>query len=73
MNFVEVPGWRRAESNHVFFSGRISNAQRLPNGNTRINEGLYGWFFEVTANGEVWEYVNPFFGPATVPDAQPDE
>jgi hypothetical protein len=51
-------------SNHFFFSSRISNAQRLPNGNTLINEGLYGRFFEVTTEGDVvWEYVNPHFGP----------
>ena len=53
-------------SSHFFFSSRISNAQRLANGNTLINEGLYGRFFEVTTEGEVvWEYVNPHFGPAT--------
>jgi len=48
-----------------FFSPRISNAQRLPNGNTLINEGSFGRFFEVTAEGDVvWEYVNPYFvGP----------
>lgn len=47
-----------------FFSPRISNAQRLPNGNTRINEGWFGRFFEVTSEGEVvWEYVSPYFGP----------
>lgn len=48
-----------------FFSPRISNAQRLPNGNTLINEGWFGRFFEVTGAGEVvWEYVNPYFtGP----------
>ena len=45
-----------------FFSPRISNAQRLPNGNTLINEGWFGRFFEVTSAGEVvWEYVNPYF------------
>jgi hypothetical protein len=55
-------------SNHFFFSSRISNAQRLPNGNTLINEGLDGRFFEVTTDGDVvWEYVNPNFGPATAP------
>jgi Arylsulfotransferase (ASST) len=56
--------WRyqeRRESN--FFSPRISNAQRLPNGNTLICEGDFGRFFEVTRDGElVWEYVNPYFG-----------
>jgi outer membrane protein assembly factor BamB len=45
-----------------FFSPRISNAQRLPNGNTLINEGWFGRFFEVSRSGEVvWEYVNPYF------------
>ena len=40
-----------------------SNAQRLPNGNTLINEASFGRFFEVTRDGEiVWEYINPFFG-----------
>lgn len=49
-----------------FFSPRISNAQRLPNGNTLVNEGNFGRFFEVTHDGEVvWEYVNPHFGPAS--------
>src|SRR5262245_15104635 len=53
-------------SRHFFFSSRISNAERLPNGNTLINEGLYGRFFEVTSGGDVvWEYVNPYFGPTT--------
>jgi len=59
-------------SQHFFFSSRISNAQRLANGNTLINDGLYGRFFEVTADGDVvWEYVNPYFGPASaVPKGQ---
>jgi len=48
-----------------FFSPRISNAQRLPNGNTLVCEGEFGRLFEVTAEGElVWEYVNPYFGGA---------
>ena len=51
-----------------FFSPRISNAQRLPNGNTLVNDGWFGRFFEVTSDGEVvWEYVNPYFGPASEP------
>ncbi len=51
-----------------FFSPRISNAQRLPNGNTLVNDGWFGRFFEVTSEGEVvWEYVNPYFGPASEP------
>ena len=51
-----------------FFSPRISNAERLPNGNTLINEGTFGRFFEVTPQGDVvWEFVNPHFGPASAP------
>jgi hypothetical protein len=50
-----------------FFSGFISGASRLPNGNTVINEGDDGTFFEVTPNKEiVWKYINPVarpFGP----------
>jgi len=46
-----------------FFSPRMGNAQRLPNGNTLINEASFGRLFEVTRDGEiVWEYVNPYFG-----------
>jgi len=44
----------------AFFSMILSNAQRLPNGNTLINEGTKGRFFEVDPNGDiVWEYINP--------------
>jgi hypothetical protein len=45
-----------------FFSHYISSAQRLPNGNTLIDEGADGRMFEVTPEHEiVWEYVSPFF------------
>lgn len=54
-----------------FFSTRIGNAQRLANGNTLINEGVFGRFFEVTPEGEtVWEYVNPHFGFERDPPAK---
>ncbi len=61
--------WEYQDANaQAFYSDRISNAQRLPNGNTLINEGMFGRFFEVTPAGEVvWEYVNPYFGPASRP------
>ena len=44
------------------------------NGNTMINEGLFGRVFDVTPDGDtVWEYVDPYFGPATAsPAAQPN-
>jgi hypothetical protein len=52
------------------WSPLIGSAQRLPNGNTLINEGLFGRFFEATPDGDtVWEYVNPYFGPATASPA----
>lgn len=42
------------------FSEAISGAQRLPNGNTLIDDGVHGTFLEVTSGGEtVWKYVNP--------------
>ena len=42
------------------FSPFISSAQRLPNGNTLIDQGADGIFLEVTSEGEtVWEFVNP--------------
>lgn len=44
-----------------FYSQLISNAQRLPNGNTLICEGCCCRLFEVTPEKEVvWEYYAPF-------------
>jgi hypothetical protein len=49
-----------AENPTDFFSYLISSAQRQPNGNTLITEGLLGHIFEVDAEGEiVWEYNLP--------------
>jgi hypothetical protein len=43
-----------------FFSRFISGAWRAPNGNTVINSGGQGMFFEVTPDKEiVWKYMNP--------------
>ena len=43
-----------------FFASEISGAQRLPNGDTLICDGIHGILFEVTAKGEtVWKYINP--------------
>ena len=47
----------------TFFSSFVSNAQRLPNGNTLINEGMQGRIFQVTPGGDVaWEYHSPYTG-----------
>ena len=49
-----------------FFSGFISGAQRLPNGNTLICEGANSRFFEVTPENEiVWEFTNPYDTPTS--------
>ncbi len=55
------PIWTYVASNPTdFYSGTISSAQRLPNGNTLVCAGENGWFFELTSDGEiVWEYINP--------------
>ena len=48
-----------------FHSSFVSNAQRLPNGNTLITEGMRGRLFQVTPSGDiVWEYQSPFEAPA---------
>ena len=57
-----------------FYAKFISGAQRLPNGNTLIDDGTHGVFFEVTSPGEtVWKYVNPVAagGPLTQGDPVP--
>lgn len=54
-SYQDSPSWN-------FFSANVSGAQRLPNGNTLITEGLFGRIFEVTPERDiVWEYVNPYF------------
>lgn len=51
----------------TFYSSFISGAQRLPNGNTLICEGVSGRIFQVTPQGEIiWEYVSPHFGKMTL-------
>jgi hypothetical protein len=54
--------WEYAgEPPEQFFSGHISGAERLPNGNVLICEGASGRVFEITHRGEtVWEWVTPF-------------
>jgi hypothetical protein len=42
------------------YSDAISGAQRLPNGDTLICDGIHGTLTEVTIDGEIgWKYVNP--------------
>jgi hypothetical protein len=50
-----------------YFTSFVSNAQRLPNGNTLIDEGMNGRIFQITPTGDiVWEYVTPFVGHSMV-------
>jgi hypothetical protein len=50
-----------------FHSSFISDARRLPNGNTFVDEGMNGRFFQITPVGEiVWEYISPYFGRAAL-------
>jgi hypothetical protein len=52
-----------AENKKDFYSGFISGATRLPNGNTMICEGATGRFFEVNREGtKLWQHINTFGG-----------
>ncbi|MDP6179053.1 MAG: aryl-sulfate sulfotransferase [Desulfatiglandales bacterium] len=56
-------GFLQPMDSYKFYSGLISSAQRLPNGNTMITEGSDGRLFEITPEYEiVWEYISPYFG-----------
>jgi hypothetical protein len=62
-----------------FYSGHISGAERLPNGNTLVCVGEAGRIFEVTSDGRiVWDYLNPIMDvvsdqlPPWLPTAGPD-
>lgn len=51
-----------------FYASQMSGAQRLPNGNTQISDGMTGTVFQVTPDGRtVWKYINPSLrlGPTT--------
>lgn len=53
---------------NLFYAQRVSNGQRLPNGNTLICDGVNGHFFEINISGEiVWDYVNPVTGAGPIP------
>ena len=63
VTFETVWEYGTAPEDETFYSYLVSNAQRLPNGNTLINVGLDGHVFEVTPDHRVvWSYQSP---PAT--------
>lgn len=50
-----------ADGTPVLNAFNLSSAQRLPNGNTFVDEGNTGRLFEVDRDGEiVWEFATPF-------------
>ena len=50
-----------AEPKEDFFSGVWSNAQKLPNGNIFVCEGVSNRLFEITPQGEiVWDFISTF-------------
>jgi len=69
----EKPVWTYTASDTVsFYSGFISGAHRLENGNTFITAGAAGRSFEVTPDKEIiWEYWTPYRGKATNPNGDP--
>ena len=69
----EKPVWNYVAADTVsFWSSFISGADRMSNGNTFINEGARGRFFEVTKDGKiVWEYLNPYRGDIRKPNGDP--
>ncbi|HEV7330511.1 MAG TPA: aryl-sulfate sulfotransferase [Flavisolibacter sp.] len=69
----ENPVWTYVAPDTVsFWSSFISGAHRMNNGNTFINEGAKGRFFEVTPDGKiVWEYMNPYRGEIRKPNGDP--
>ena len=69
----EKPVWTYIAPDSIsFWSSFVSGAHRMKNGNTFINEGVKGRFFEVTKDGKiVWEYLNPYRGEIRKPNGDP--
>lgn len=69
----EKPVWTYIAPDSISFWGSfVSGAHRMNNGNTFINEGPKGRFFEVTKEGKiVWEYLNPYRGEMRKPNGDP--
>lgn len=69
----EKPNWKYIASDTLSFYGSfISGAHRMKNGNTFINEGPKGRFFEVNPEGDIlWEYLNPYRGTIHHTDGTP--
>ena len=64
----DLPAWTyTAKTPKSFFARPASGAQRLPNGNTLINDGPKGTIFQVTPDGTtVWKYISPILREGTL-------
>ena len=64
----DLPAWTYTAKNLREFYARFgSGAQRLPNGNTLINDGPKGTVFQVTPDGTtVWKYISPILREGTL-------
>jgi hypothetical protein len=69
----QEPEWKYIAKDTIsFFGSFVSGAERMKNGNTFINEGPKGRFFEVTPQGDiVWEYLNQYRGNIHHPNGDP--
>jgi len=67
-----APTWTYTASPPTsFYAQNVSSAQRLPNGNTLIDSGPQGRFFEInTATQTVWRYVCPLVNGAPLTQGQ---
>ena len=55
----EIAWTYAADPPESFYAAQLSNAQRLPNGNTLITDGLLARIFEVTREGKtVWDFMD---------------
>ncbi len=55
----DLPAWSW-DQGEAMYSGAISGAQALPNGNVLVTHGTQGTLYEVSQNGDVvWEYIGP--------------
>ena len=65
----DQPEWIYGDQDgETFYSAFLSNAQRLPNGNTLLNSGSQGTVFEVDPQRNVvWRYIIPLNADSPIP------
>ena len=65
------PAWSW-DQGEAMYSGSISGAQALANGNVLVTHGTQGTMYEVTHDGEiVWEYIGPVGANGAFPQGEP--